>query len=174
MTLIVANTVSLFACILLVLSGFLKKKNNILIVQTVQIMLFIISNLLLDGFAGAIANIFGIIRNILCYTGKYTKVAKFSIIAITILFSAIFNNFGFIGYAPVLATALYAYFLDTKNIVFLKCVIIVNTLLWCIYDFYIGAFVTGIFDVLTIITNTISIFQIKYKLKRNVLNVKKN
>lgn len=71
-TLIIGNAVALLASLFMVYSGILKKKNQILIAQNVQIILLIISNIILGGISGAISNTAGLIRNLL-YQKKWLK-----------------------------------------------------------------------------------------------------
>ena len=67
---IIGNFFALMASIFMVLSGMLKSKKKILFVQTIQITLFIISNLVLGGITGAIVNVISLVRNVLAYKDK--------------------------------------------------------------------------------------------------------
>ena len=67
MTLIIGNIVALMASVAMAISGILKDKKHILIVQAIQIGLFIVSNLVLGGYVGAIVNAISLVRNIICY-----------------------------------------------------------------------------------------------------------
>lgn len=70
MTIWFANGIFLIGSFLMVYAGILKNKKAVLLVQTIQIILFIIGNLLLGGITGAISNALGALRNILCYFDK--------------------------------------------------------------------------------------------------------
>ena len=63
---IIGNIITLIASILMVYSGILKKK-KILFVQTIQVWLLSLGNLILGGINGAIINTLGCIKNILYY-----------------------------------------------------------------------------------------------------------
>ena len=68
--LLLGNIIALIASILMVYSGIIKNKKKIIYVQSIQIGLFIISNLVLNGISGVIINSLNFVRNILCYKDK--------------------------------------------------------------------------------------------------------
>jgi len=55
------------ASLAMLYSGFVEEKKKILYVQTIQIMLFVLSNIVLGGKTGAIINVISCVRNVLCY-----------------------------------------------------------------------------------------------------------
>ena len=61
---IIGNIIALIASLLMVYSGIIKQKKRILYVQTIQIGLSVISNIVLGGVVGAIINAFDIIHQI--------------------------------------------------------------------------------------------------------------
>ena len=67
MLLIIGNIIALTASLLMVYSGILKEKKKILYVQTVQIGLSVVSNIVLGGLTGAIINAISI-YNSSCYS----------------------------------------------------------------------------------------------------------
>ena len=73
---VIANIVALIASLLMVYTGIIKRKNIIVLVQTIQIGLSVLSNILLGGITGAIINAISCVRNILCYKDKLGKIAK--------------------------------------------------------------------------------------------------
>ena len=73
---IIANIIAFIASLLMVYTGIMKKKSAILFVQTIQMALFVLSNLILGGITGAIINAINCIRNILCYKDKLGKFSK--------------------------------------------------------------------------------------------------
>ena len=74
--LISGNIVALIASILMVVSGSLKDRKKIIYVQTLQIIAFTISDLILGGYTGAIINVISLIRNNLVYVDKLTTMPK--------------------------------------------------------------------------------------------------
>lgn len=71
MALIIGNIIALIGSILMVYVGVIKDKKGILFVQSLQIALLAISNLVLNGISGFIINTINFIRNIICYKEGY-------------------------------------------------------------------------------------------------------
>lgn len=158
---IIANIIAFIASILMAYTGILKKKSTIILVQTIQIALFVLSNLMLGGITGAIVNTISCVRNILCYKDSLGKLSKTVIVISTITLSLMFNNLGIIGLLPIIATVLYTLFMDVKDIIKFKYLSSFISLLWGIYDAFIISYSSAFFDFLTIITTIISIIKIK-------------
>lgn len=155
------NVISFFASLFMVYSGLVLKKDKIIYYQSIQMLLFMVSNLILGGITGALTNGFEIIRNILCYYNKLNFKWKMVIIATSIIFIIYFNNLGIVGYLPLISLILYTLFIDTKSVIRLKLVMIFVTVLWIIYSFYINSYVSIVFNVFTVISTVISMFRLK-------------
>lgn len=163
MTLIIGNVIALVASILMVLAGLQKKKNKILFIQIIQIFLTIISNLVLGGYTGAIVNAISLVRDILLYKNKMGTKEKVLLIILSIGLSIAFNNLGIIGLLPLIATVVYILFMNTKNVIKFKYLIIFSMLMWLIYDLTIKSYVSGVFDILSVFANIFAIIQIHKK-----------
>ena len=159
--LLLGNIIALIASFIMVYSGLLKTKKRVLYAQTIQIGLFVISNIILGGMVGVIVNIINVIRNILCYKDKLNLLSRIILTILVTVLSIVFNNMGIIGYLPLISTVLYLWFMNTKNIVYFKLLIIFTTILWLIYDFTIKSYTSSIFDMMTVITNTYSVFKLE-------------
>ena len=81
------------------------------------------------------------------------------------MLTILFNNLGIIGYLPLLSTVVYLWLMNIKNIIHFKYLIIFTMILWAIYDFTIMSYTSCVFDVLTVLSNIISIIQIMHKRK---------
>ena len=67
-TIILGNIIALFGSIVMVMIGFLKKKEQIIIAQCIQCGFIGLANLVLGGISGFVTNCFTILRNgIECY-----------------------------------------------------------------------------------------------------------
>ena len=163
--LIIGNLIALIASLLMLYSGYIKKKEKIIFVQTIQIGLLVVSNIVLGGISGAIINAISLIRNILCYKDKLNKIWKIVLIILTASLTLLFNNLGFVGLLPLVSTVAYIWLMDMKDVINFKYLIIFTMTMWLIYDIYIMAYTAAIFDFGTIIANIISILQIKKKIK---------
>ena len=168
MRLIVGNIIALLASLLFAYSGILKKKQKILIVQIIQKALSTISNIILKGYSGAIVHAISLIRNIICYYDKLSFIVKVIISLLTIILTFIFNNVGIIGILPLISSLIYLWFMDTKDIIKFKYLMLITIILWGIYDLTIKSYTSFAFNVFSGITTLISIVQIK---KNNKIKV---
>ncbi|MCR5146825.1 MAG: YgjV family protein [Clostridia bacterium] len=165
---VIGNIIALIASILMVLAGLQKKKKKILFIQIVQIALSVISNLVLGGYTGAIINALSCVRDILCYKDKMGTKEKIIIIILAVGLSVAFNNLGWIGLLPLIATVVYITFMNTKDVVKFKLLIIFSMVMWLIYDLYIKSYTSGVFDFMSVIANIVAILQIKrYNYSKN-------
>ena len=165
MRLIIGNILALIASLLFVYSGILKKKNKIIIAQSIQKALSTISNIVLKGYSGAIVHAISFIRNILCYYEKLYLSVKIIITIITIILTYLFNNLGLIGILPLISSILYLWFMDIKDIVKFKYLMLSTILLWGIYDFTVQSYTSFLFNIISAIATIISIIQVKNKKK---------
>lgn len=164
---IIANVVALIASLLMVYTGIIKRKDRIVLVQTIQIGLSVLSNIILGGITGAIINAISCIRNILCYKDKLGKIAKMLIIIASIVPSLMFNNLGFIGILPIVSAVVYTLFMDTKDIIKFKYLTIFIMFLWGTYDLYIKSYSSAVFDFMTILANIYSVSKIIFEKRKS-------
>lgn len=165
---VIGNVIALIASLLMVYSGVIKQKKKILYIQTVQIGMFVISNIILGGITGAIINALSCVRNILCYKNKLRVKEKIIITILAIILSVAFNNLGLIGVLPLISTISYLWLMNTEDVIKFKILIIFTMLLWGVYDVYIKSYSSAVFDFMNIVANVISIVQLKYMKKRKL------
>lgn len=166
---IIGNLIAFIASISMVIGGLKKEKKSILYFEIIQIGLYVISNILLGGYTGAIINVLNCIRDFLCYKEKLGTREKIIILIFAISLSIIFNNLGWIGILPLIASIIYICFMNTKDIVKFKLLIVFSLVMWLIYDLSIKSYTSSAFDFFSILANTISILQL---LKKNKLKIK--
>ena len=77
-----------------------------------------------------------------------------------------FNSDGWFGLLPAAATCVYTWFLDLKDEVQLKIVIIVTLLCWAVYDFVFKNYVTFAFDFGAVVSNLIGIVTLRKAAKK--------
>ncbi len=160
---VIGNIIAFIASIIMTYLGLLKSKKKMIFLQTVQIGLFVISNLILGGMTGAIVNAISFVRNILCYKDKLGLKEKIVITILSVVFALVFNNLGVIGLLPLLSTILYLWLMTLKDVVKFKLLLILTMVLWLIYDITIKSYTSAVFDFMSIIFNVISIVQIRRK-----------
>ena len=158
---VIGNIIALIASLLMLYSGYIKKKQKILFVQTIQIGLSVLSNVVLGGISGAIINALSLLRNVLCYKEKLNKAWKLILIILSTILTLKFNNLGIIGLLPVVSMVVYTILIDLKNVIKFKYLILFTMTMWLIYDIYIMSYTAAIFDLGTIIANIIAVIQIK-------------
>ena len=165
MTVVIANIVSLLGCTLMVLIGFIKNKDKILKAQILQFGLMGLSNFILGGYGGAVANFLSIFRNIYIAKRPCTKTAKIVFILLQVALSVTTVSLNPITWFPIINTVLFTWYIDTKNIVWFKSIIIFTLVLWGIYDICHLNFVSAAFDVFTIVSTAYSVLQIRKERK---------
>ena len=161
--LIIGNIIALIGSLIMVYSGIIKNKKKIIYAQTIQIMLFSVSNFILGGITGALVNLVCCVRNILCYKNKLGNKEKTILLLVVAVLSIYFNTQGIIGYIPLISTIVYTLFMNTKDVLKFKYLVIFSMFTWFIYDIFIKSYTSAIFDFFSVISNAIAIYEIKVK-----------
>ena len=158
--LFLGNAISMIGCLIMVLIGFLKKKNQILIAQCVQCLFMGVGNLVLGGVSGFICNIVTIIRNLVFVRFQNTTFLKVFFILLQFVLSIGTLSAGWISWLPILAAALFTWCMDTKSAARLKLCILCTQVMWLIYDLYYRNYVASAFDVMTMVSNLIGLYMV--------------
>lgn len=159
--LLIGNAVSMIGCLIMVAIGFLKRKQHILIAQSVQCLFMGAGNLILGGVSGFICNVVTIARNLVFAKWDVTLPLKIFFIALQVVLSLGSLNAGLIAWLPILSAAVFTWFLDTKSETKLKLVILSTQVMWLIYDIHYLNYVATTFDVLTMCSNLIGLYMIR-------------
>ena len=159
--LLIGNAVSMVGCLIMVGIGFLKKKSHILLAQSVQCAFMGFGNLILGGVSGFIANMVSILRNLVFAKAAVTTKLKVFFIALQVLLSINSLGGGLVCWLPLMAAAVFTWFLDTKSEVTLKVVILSTQVMWLVYDISYQNYIATTFDVLTLGSNLIGFFMVK-------------
>lgn len=166
---IIGNVVLSVASILMCIGGACKTKKNILTIQTTEVSLMAIGNLMLGSIPGAIAEIINITRNLLCYKNKLNVTVKIALMIISIVLGLLLNNIGLIGVLPIISTVAYILVINSKDVLAYKMVAVTSLCLWFVHDLYIGAYITACFDIAAIMATTYSILAIKIQLSKQTM-----
>ena len=159
-TLIIGNIIAFIAASFSIIMGITKNREKLIYVQTIQFFAYAAANLILGGISGAIANIIGAIRNILCHKEKLTNVAMLLIIIISTVLTLGLNNLGFIGLLPLFNTIIYTVFINEKNPLKFKILYLITVILWFFYDLAINSYSSAVFDLFTIVISLVTIYQL--------------
>ena len=165
-TVLLGNIVALIGAAIMVLIGFLKTKKQILTAQCFQYVALSVSNAILGAFTGITANVVGIARNLFCMKKEFTVPWKIAFIAVQLALLLAFNSDGWLGLLPAAATCAYTWFLDRRDEVQLKIVIILTVLCWAVYDFVFKNYVTFAFDLGTAVSNLVGIITLRKAAKQ--------
>lgn len=155
----------MIGCLIMVGIGFLKRKNHILIAQSVQCLFMGAGNLILGGVSGFICNIVTIIRNFVFLKFRNTTAMKLFFIALQFVLSVSTLSAGWISWLPIVSAALFTWYMDTGSEVKLKIVILCTQVMWLTYDLYYRNYVASAFDVMTMGSNLITLYTICKKSK---------
>jgi hypothetical protein len=161
--LLLGNAVSMIGCLIMVGIGFLKKKSHILVAQSVQCAFMGGGNLILGAWGGFTANVVSILRNLVFAKFPINLWLKLLFIGLQLALSIGTLDGSLIAWLPILAAAIFTWYLDTKSEVTLKFVIIGTLVLWLVYDLYYYNYVSAAFDAATIVSNTIGLWMLQKK-----------
>ncbi|MFQ6974343.1 MAG: YgjV family protein [Streptococcus salivarius] len=158
---LLAQVFSAIGALCVAISSFAKSKHKMLVWQITDYIFTAIANLLLGGYTGALTISISIIRNSLMVKKKMTK----AILTILIIIQIICRNpisisLGLIGYLPIISSVSYSLAIAiTRNLQWLRWVIIENMLLWLIYDLTIQAYPAAVTDVTITLTTLVAIIK---------------
>lgn len=163
MILLIGNALAFMGCILMVLTGVIKKKERVLYVQCVQFALMGGGNFVLGAYSGVVANVLSIVRNLIFAKTGGTKWLKIAFIAVQAAITLLTGDGGVLIWLPVIATVALTWALDTSNIVVFKLAIAFGQLMWMIYDFNYQNYVGFVFDIMAVVSNLWGIYLVKKK-----------
>ena len=164
--LLLGNIAALIGCAMMVAIGLVKKKEQILTAQCIQFAFMGLGNLALGATAGVISNAVSIVRNLVFARVRSTTALKTGFILIQAALTLMTSGTALIEWLPVTAVVVYTWFLDLKNDVAFKLMIIGCQVLWTVYDLHYRNYVAFAFDLLTIVSTVIGIYRIKKEQKR--------
>jgi len=170
--LIIANILSFLGNTTFTLSSIFKKKNWILLLQSIAHILSSIAEIINKAYSGLVQEIASLLRDlVLVFVNKDNKLLK---IIITLLFVVIgsvigtvlnfkLNQNNWYDYLPILATISYTIFLIISEYskkyqeVFIKVGLIFNSIGWIIYTLFYKLYPPTIFNSITIISSLVTI-----------------
>lgn len=161
--LIAGNVISFIACIILVISGYVKDKNKTIMMQNIQMGLSGVVCLFLNAMSGAVTNFLCLPRNVLAQKNKLTLPAKIIFSAALLILTFFFNTKGAVGWLPILPTIIYTFFLDRCEGAAFKLLVIFLMTFWVIHNAIVGDYVSTVFSTLNIVTSAIAVYRIKHE-----------
>jgi len=146
----------------LIISNFGKTTKHILFMQTIAFFFKTLHYYLLGGISGFLTSLISMIRNLIFYKIKESKLW-------TTLFILIYLIIGIITLKdiytllPVLATITYTIVINYNNPKYLRYGIFITSLTWLIYNIYIISYSGIIIQIVMIISNIIAIIKLDKK-----------
>lgn len=177
--LIIANILSFIGNLLFTLSSILKSKKKILLFQSTNHVLAIISEFMTNAYSGMVQEFTSLARNIvLLFVKREKKILKLIItiafVIVAVVAGALINYFVsdnvWYGYLPIMGMFLYSVastyvfvkegLSKNKTELLLKVMLIVNGVCQCIYGIMVQLYPTTIFNSITIVLSIFSIVRI--------------
>ncbi len=159
---LIGNLISFVAACFTLASAWSTERKPVYLFQAVQCSFLSLANIFFLSISGVSTYIICAVRNILLAYDRFTPnlcvvfVSSVSIIGLTV------NNRGFIGLIPVITTALYTVIcLYARKRIAIKINIVVNLVLWAIYDILVSDYVSFAVDTGSAVVAIISIFRLK-------------
>lgn len=146
--LLIGNAVSFTAALFTLAGAWCRDRARIYLWQAGQCLLLAVANIFFASLSGVTTFVLCTARNLLLARDRFTgRLCVFFVAAVAVIGLAA-NNRGPVGLIPVVTTALYTvaclYVRKTRVI---KYNIIVNLMLWAVYDFFILDLVSCAVDV---------------------------
>ncbi len=171
---IVGNVLSGIGMILFFISSFLKSKKKILLFQIGNHSLSSVAQFFFSdghGFSGAVQDSVSIIRNIVIIFNKNNKFLSGLFIFLALGLGVFFNVYSYLGdhnvwlfvagFLPVVASLEYSIVILLPNVkvVHIKMAMVVSSLCWAIYGFFIVNYALAIFNIIICISSLVNIFR---------------
>ena len=146
----------------LILSNFGKSTKQILFLQTISFFFKTLHYYLLGGISGFLTSLISMIRNIIFYKIKESKIWIVFFIIIYIIIGIITLK-SIYTLLPVFATIIYTLIINYNNPKYLRYGIFITSLTWLIYNIYIISYSGIIIQIIMLISNIIAIIKLDKK-----------
>ena len=166
---IIAQVFGMFSALSMMLSNWQSTKKKMLLCLLFDSIFCIIQYILLGAFTGACSNIISLIRVIIFSkkdTNKYlnNKSVLYAIILLYIIMGIITYD-GVISILPSIATIIYTIVLWQDNPTKIRFGSSIMFLMWFVYNLAVGAYISSIVEVISLISAIASIIKIDIIIK---------
>lgn len=161
----IVNVVSILSIILFIMSVQFKKKKDILIVQTLSSIYYMIVYALLGAITGCITELVEQTKNIV-FIGYEKKKKEIPLIALIffiflLLLITIFTYNGWNSIIPLIIYILYFLSSYLKNPKHIRITMIICAIIWMVYNYSIGAKLMIIGNVLEVVSAIVALNRFK-------------
>lgn len=163
LNLALGNVFSFIGSIFLLCSTFSVRKRKMMKWQTFDCLSNAIANAFLGGYSGCVVNVFSMIRNIAVWGNCESRLLTFLLTGVMAVLGLALNRNGVIGLLPVFASVMYTFVVlspavSTRTI---KKALLVNLVLWIVYDCYVVAIPSVITSVVIACGTVINIIRLQ-------------
>ena len=155
---LLGNLISLVGSVLMVGVGFLKHKRQILAAQCVQFAIQGTAHLILGATAGFVSAVTGIARNIAMARHGRSVPIKVFFIALQAVLSLPAMSLRPVTWLPLLSGGVYTWFLDLRNPIALKAMMLGVQAVWIAYDFVYRNYVGMTFDIFAVLSTAVGLW----------------
>lgn len=151
--LLLGNILSLLGSTCSFISTRAKTYKKTLLIQSLDATFFTLSCLCLGGYSGVVVNAVAILRNVCCACFKPSKWLKIAFVMLTVILGILFMDKAIYGLLPIIASAYYSIVMvTTDDVKKLKIALMINNILWLIYELIILDLVGVGFKIASIIS----------------------
>lgn len=159
LTVIIGNICSTGGLIADIIGASRKKASQVLFFQCITQLFYTFSTIILGGYSAAVQNVVGIVRNIVAIKHINSKALTVILVALPVVLGIAVNTIGFVGLLPVIANLFYSVsvfrFHDRERP--LKYCLLVNLVLFAVFNAFILNYVNMLSNIIVIITTTVSL-----------------
>ncbi len=169
-----AQIIGLIASIMMILAIQVKEKKDLFLILNILVkILYAINFALLAEYAGTTTQIVGLVITIIAYiyAKKKIEIPKWLtcvFVAVTLI-SGIATCKRLVGIMAIVCGITYALIVSSKNMKKIRVLNFIQSLLWTIYDFIIGAYTASISSAFVFISTIIAIIRYDFK-KQEIKN----
>lgn len=162
---LIAQIIGIIAICLWLISLQCKKKKDILVFQIIASLFYSLQYFCLFAFSAGLIDFTSAIRNIVFYfeEKKKNKISKLTlVIFITLaIFIGTLTFYSWVSLLPIIASLIYIYGLWQDNLKVTRITLILSDIIWLIHNFFVGAYVCCIGNVLQIIFGIVALVRFR-------------
>ena len=169
-----AQIIGLIASIIMIIAIQVKEKKDLFLILNIIVKILYGANFaLLNEYAGTATQLIGLIITIIAYifAKKKRDIPKwltYIFIAITII-CGIITCKRLVGIMAIVCGITYALIVSSKNMKKIRKLNFIQSLLWTIYDFIIGAFTASISSAFVFVSTVIAIYRYDFKERKKII-----
>lgn len=167
MNLFIGNAISLSAAYFTARSSWAKDRWHIYIYQVVQCLLLAAASIFFASYAGVVSLLGCALRNYLAALDRLNKKTTLLCLLLVLIPAVVLNNRGYIGWIVIAANVLYtAGMYAAKTELTIKVNMIVNLILWIVYELLI-------IDIPSVAADGVGLVMVILSLKKEKIKIKK-